>query len=319
MMEELMPEHEVVQWLLQEDAPSIRYLALRDLLQLKRDDPVLVSAKKAIMETGPVPRILAAQEPGGHWGRPEDFYQCSKYRGTAWNMILLSQLEADGADPRVQKAIDFLLQWSQNRNGGFTYKGSAQGGQKMVLDCLTANMAFSMIHFGRLHDERVQKAVRLVCTRFEGVERHRLCTGCRSGVVKSLRALLEIPPPERDAAVRAAIAACAEEILDRCLEIEGTGDRHMRPEWLAPNAPRMWNTDLLEMLGLLAQQGIMDERMRGAVAHVASLQQPDGRWKMGKSFNARFLTPIERDGKPSKWVTLQALVLFQRLPESLLP
>jgi hypothetical protein len=234
-------------------------------------------------------------------------------------MILLSQLEADGTDPRVQKAIDFLLQWSQCKNGGFTYKGSAHGGQKMVLDCLTANLAFSMIRFGRLNDERVQEAVRLIASRFEGVERHRLCTGCRSGVVKSLRALLEIPPPDRDGAVKAAIAACSEEILDRCLDLGGTGDRHMRPEWLAPNAPRMWNTDLLEMLCLLAQQGVHDERMRGAVAQVANLQQPDGRWKMGKSFNARFLTPIERDGKPSKWVTLQALMLFQGLPKGLQP
>jgi hypothetical protein len=318
-MEEQMPEHEVVQWLLGEEAPSVRYLTLRDLLGLEDRDPVLVSAKKAIMETGPVPKILAAQDPGGYWGRPEDFYQCSKYKGTVWNVILLSQLEADGADPKVQNAVDFLLQWSRCGNGGFTHRGSPEGGRKCVLDCLTANLIFSMVHFGRLDDEKVQSSIGLIASEFEGVERHRLCVGCRSGIVKSLRALAEIPPTRRSGHVKDAIDTYAEIVLDRCLDLEGIEKRRMRPEWLAPNAPRMWNTDLLEILNVLAKLGVHDERMRVAIAHIASLQQPDGRWRMGKSFNARYLVPLEKDGKPSKWVTLQALVLFRRLPDDLLP
>lgn len=312
---------ETIDWLLQDDAPSVRYLALRDLLDHEEGDAILERAKDGVMERGPVPRILAAQASDGHWGRPEDFYMRSKYKGTVWNLHILAQLEADGQDERIQRAVDFILQWSQCDNGGFTYMGTPEGGRKPFLHCLTANMAFSMVRFGRLKDERVMKAIDLIAARFAGEEAktHPKCAGCRSGMVKSLRALVEIPEAMRNTAVKSAIDAYREEILDRCLDLNGTGHRHMRREWLAPSAPLMWNTDLLDILGLLAQLGVHDERMRPGVAHVVGLMNEDGRWMMGKSFNARYLTSIERDGRPSKWVTLHAMVMRKHLSTYLLP
>jgi len=54
-----------VSWLLEPDAenPGVRYFALRDLLGRPAGDPELVAARRAIMQTGPVPQILAAQHP----------------------------------------------------------------------------------------------------------------------------------------------------------------------------------------------------------------------------------------------------------------
>jgi hypothetical protein len=315
------PDREVIDWLLQEDAPSIRYLTMRDLLEIDAGDAGMEAARRAIMERGPVPKILMAQEAEGHWGRPQDFYQRSKYKGTVWNLHLLAQLNADGADIRVQKTIDSVLTWSQCGNGGFTYLGSPEGGRKPVLNCLTANMACSMIRFGRLEDGRVERAVELIASGFKGADAriYPKCADCRSGVVKCLRALAEIPGPKRSADVNVALESYGEEILDRCLDLKGTGNKHMRPEWLAPSAPHMWNTDLLEMLGLLTRLGIHDERMRPAIAHIVGLRDEKGRWTMGKSFNSRYLTSIERDGRPSKWITLNAMVMMNRLPPELLP
>ena len=48
-------------WLLEEDNPSVRYHALRSLMELPEDDRQVVAAQRAIMESGPVPVILAAQ------------------------------------------------------------------------------------------------------------------------------------------------------------------------------------------------------------------------------------------------------------------
>ena len=281
----------------------------------------LETTRRAIMERGPVAKIMHAQEPEGHWGRPQDFYQRSKYKGTVWNLQLLAQLEADGMDAGVQRAIDSVLHWSQCSHGGFTYKGSPEGGKKPLLNCLTANMAFSMIRFGRLEDERVGRAVSLMAARFKDAEAqvYPKCIDCRSGLVKCLRALAEIPKAQRSAEVDVAIESYSEEILERCFDLRGSGDRHMRPEWMAPSAPLMWNTDLLEMLGVLAQLGVHDERMRPAIAHVVGLRNDKGRWNMGKSFNSRYLTSIERDGRPSKLVTLHAMTLLKRLPPDLRP
>ena len=51
-----------IDWLLEEDQenPSVRYFALRDLLDLPDSDEQVRAARSAIMDSGPVPAILAA-------------------------------------------------------------------------------------------------------------------------------------------------------------------------------------------------------------------------------------------------------------------
>jgi hypothetical protein len=47
--------------------------------------------------------------------------------------------------------------------------------------------------------------------------------------------------------------------------------------------------------------------MREAVDLVVSKQDDQGRWKLERTFNGRFQVNIEQKGKPSKWITLNAL------------
>ena len=61
------------------------------------------------------------------------------------------------------------------------------------------------------------------------------------------------------------------------------------------------------MLGVLVKLGYRDERMQDAIDLLVSKQDEQGRWKMEKSWNSRLLVSLEKDGKPSKWVTLQVL------------
>jgi len=86
----------VIEWLLEEDVanPGIRYHVLTALLQRSADDPEVVAAHQAVMERGPVPAILAAQDPAGYWEKPGEGYY-PKYRGTVWSVIYLAQLGAD--------------------------------------------------------------------------------------------------------------------------------------------------------------------------------------------------------------------------------
>ncbi len=41
-------------WLLDNNSPGVRYLALRDLLELSRDDPELKEAKTEAHKNGPI-------------------------------------------------------------------------------------------------------------------------------------------------------------------------------------------------------------------------------------------------------------------------
>jgi len=61
-----------VSWLLEPGSlnPGVRYHALRHLLGLAVDDDEVLKAQEMIMQSGPVPIVLAAQHPEGYWARP---------------------------------------------------------------------------------------------------------------------------------------------------------------------------------------------------------------------------------------------------------
>jgi hypothetical protein len=88
--------------------------------------------------------------------------------------------------------------------------------------------------------------------------------------------------------------------------------RVSKPSWLKFGFPRMWNTDVLEILGIMTALGYKDRRMQEAVDLVVSKQDAQGRWKLEDTFNGRFLVNIEKKDKPSKWVTLSAMRVLKR-------
>jgi hypothetical protein len=47
--------------------------------------------------------------------------------------------------------------------------------------------------------------------------------------------------------------------------------------------------------------------MQDAIDILISKQDDQGRWKMENSYNGKFQVNIEKKGKPSKWLTLDAL------------
>lgn len=75
----------------------------------------------------------------------------------------------------------------------------------------------------------------------------------------------------------------------------------------------MYNTDVLEVLGILTKLGCRDRRTQEAVELILSKQDEKGRWKLERTFNGRFLVNIEQKGKPSKWITLHALMALKRI------
>jgi len=85
-----------------------------------------------------------------------------------------------------------------------------------------------------------------------------------------------------------------------------------KPSWLRFGFPLMWQTDVLEISGILTKLCLKEERMQEAVDLVVSKQDDHGRWKLESTFNGRFQVNIEQKGKPSKWTTLNALKVLKR-------
>ena len=317
-------------WLLEESNPSVRYYTLRDLLDLPEHDPQVVEAREGIMAGGPVPRILERQQPGGYWGKAEDFYIRAKYRGTVWNFILLAELGASGEDPRIRQACEFILAASQDRQShGFAYQSRALSGgdPDALIPCLTGNMLFGLIRFGYLCDPRVQAGIEwlLRYLRISDGDSPRPANlpfrapakcwekhSCHMGVVKPLKALAEIPPDQRSEEINCLVQMGAEYLLKHRIYMSSRyPDRVRMQRWLNFGFPLFYNTDALEILLLLTRLGYHDERMQPAFDYLLEKQDDQGRWPLETSFNDRMLVTIEQEGRPSKWITLFALQVIK--------
>jgi hypothetical protein len=318
-------------WLLEDDNPSVRYFTLKEILGESETNSEVKKARKAIMTTGIVPRILEKQNDDGSWGVPENFYVNAKYKGTVWTIITLAEVDADGQDKRIKKAAEFILARSQDKqSGGFAYRSGTDGGDhERVVPCLTGNMVFSLIRFGYLDDIRIQHGIEWLTkyTRFDdGIpeapkgwpyDKHKNCYGnhtCHMGVVKSLKVLAEIPVVERTDAVKETIKNGAEYLLmHRLYKSSHDPSVVAKRFWVNFSFPTLWKTDALEMLSVMAKLGYRDKRMQDAIDLLVSKQDEQGRWKMEKSYNSRLLVSVEKDGKPSKWITLQALKVLKSI------
>ena len=320
------------EWLLERVNPSVRFFTLTDILEFSERNQEVRKTKGEIMKIGVVPKILSKQKSAGNWEAPENFYIRSKYKGTVWQLIILAELGADGRDQRITKACEFILENSQDReSGGFSYLRAEAGGgwHNGVIPCLTGNMVWSLIRFGYLEDPRVQRGIDWIIRyqRFDdGTEegpkgwpydKREKCWGkhtCHMGVVKALKALAEIPVNKRSQGVKNTIEKGAEYMLKhRVYKRSHDPSRVSKVSWLQFGFPLMWQTDVLEILGILTKLGFKDRRMQEAADLVVSKQDDHGRWNLESTFNGRFQVNIEEKGRPSRWITLNALKALKSL------
>jgi hypothetical protein len=313
-------------WLLESDNPSVRFLTLTGILDENPASEIVSNARTDIMNSGVVPEILRLQHAGGYWGDPKKFYTL-KYTGTVWQLMILAELGADGNNPQIAKACEFILVNSQEMiSGGFSaYKSEKAGGglRGYVIPCLTGNMLWSLIRLGYLDDKRIQNGIGWInkYQRFDdGVEtapkgwpydRYEMCWGkhsCHLGVVKILKALSEIPSEMRSAETRKTIDPGVEYLLIHHIYKKSHDYSSVsKPGWLKPGFPLMYQSDILEILLILTQLNCRDSRMQDAIDILLSKQDQQGRWKMENSYNGKVIVNIEKKGNPSKWITLNAL------------
>lgn len=316
-------------WLLESENPSVRYFALRDIMGEPEDTVAMRAARREIMRTGMVPGILQKQREPAYGETYRDFYT-SKYEGLVWQLIVLAELGAE-ADQQIMEQCEYILRNSQETEGGgfAMHTAAKQGGGRIseVIPCLTGNMVWSLIHFGYLDDQRLQKGIDWLTTymRFnDGAEedpqvppygRNETCWGrhtCHMGVVKALKALGAVAPERRTDAIDATMRRAIEFVLIHHVHKRSHDPGKVsKPGWLKFGFPMMYQTDVLEILDILTALGIRDSRMNDAINVVTAKQDEAGRWKL-ENANDRLLIPVEQKGAESKWITLRAMRVLKR-------
>lgn len=328
---------ETLSWLLEPDSlnPGVRYCALRDLLDQPPEASEVIAAQTAVMQSGSVPAILAAQALGGYWVEPGAGYY-PKYTGTVWQIIFLAQLGADGCDPRVQAGCEYILDHARAPYGGFS-----AGGNSGLIHCLQGNLAAALIDLGWLGDTRLDAALDWLARSITGegiapaeqkeaaVRYYRssnsapgfACAAnnhlpCAWGAVKAMLALSKVPEVARTAEIRAAIGAGVDFLLGRdpaVADYPTPFATKPSQSWFRFGYPIAYVTDVLQNLEVLVALGYGgDPRLRPALDLMLSKRDKQGRWKMEYTYNGKTWAAIEEKGKPSKWVTLRALRVLKR-------
>jgi hypothetical protein len=324
----------VLDWLLEDDPanPGVRYFALRDLEDIPEDDARVLAARAAIMQTGPVPAILAAQQAEGYWQKPGPGY-ATKYRGTDWQLIQLDRLGADPTDPRVRGACEYVLSHTQALSGGFGCSGTTSWPPppSSVIHCLNGNLLAALLNLGWLNDERVQRAIEWQTHSILGDDPELTyyksgtaapgfaCAAnygmpCAWGANKAVRGLLAIPDAARSDAVNRALAAGAAFLLSRDPAVADYPYRNrVSSSWQRLSLPLSYWSDVLETLENLVALGHgADPRLDNAFDLVLGKRDEHGRWRMEHSINGKSWVRVEGLGRPSKWVTLRALRTLRR-------
>jgi hypothetical protein len=321
-------------WLLEPETPAVRAATLVRLLDRPADHPDVLGARAAAMAADPIAATLAAQSPQGWWVKPGPGY-APKYTGTVWSLIFLDQLGADPADERVQRACEYVLRMNPTSSGGLGCSGSHKETApppSSVLHCLNGNLLRALIGFGHLEDPRVQDAISWAARAITGQDAPRYYASgtagpgfacganealpCAWGAAKEMLALARIPERARSPEVGHAIDVGTEFLLSRDPATAdypmGWGNTKPSSSWFKLGFPSGYVADVLQVLEALAELGrARDVRLSAAYDWLLGQQDPEGRWANRYAYPGKAWVDVERQGSPSKWVTLRACTVLR--------
>ena len=100
-------EDPAVNWLLESDDPSIRYLTLTEILNRPSDSKEVLAAKKQIPSGPIVKTLLSGQRADGGFG----VHPYQKWTGAHWRLVSLVELGIPPGFRPAVKATDLVLKW----------------------------------------------------------------------------------------------------------------------------------------------------------------------------------------------------------------
>jgi hypothetical protein len=318
-------------WLLEPENPGVRYLALRDLLDLPSDDRKLKSARKAAHKEGPIAEVLSRMNPEGYWVKAGPGYN-PKYTSTVWSMILLAQLGASvNEDKRVYQACNYLL---DHLTAGGQFTSSTSGAPSGTIDCLQGNLLWSLMELG-CDDPRMDKAYEWMARTVSGdgiapmedkdapIRYYAYKCGplfacgvnnqlpCAWGGIKVMLAFSKLPVNQRTPVIQKAIQQGVDFFFGIELSTANyptrNGDKPSR-NWWKFGFPIFYVTDLLQLTEALVRLGYgNDPRLSSTLHIIREKQDSEGRWPLEYDYTGKTWMDFGEKKLPNKWVTLRAL------------
>lgn len=341
-----------ITWLTDRDNPSVRYLTLIHLLGFSQDHPEVLEARRAITSNPRVVKILSKQGPEGQWGSAAEPY-LPKYKSSYWQVMILGMLGLRRTLPSVRKAIEHVFQF-QHPEGGFSECGEvgarkeyqylkerAEKKERVMppehqwiqehihefqLTCLTGNVCLALIRLGYASDRRVKRGLKWL-VKVQNEDGGWLCPywkahtkdkhGCFMGTITPLDAFSELPARFSTSEIVNSMETGIEFLLKhRLFRADHHDFKVIKESWLTLGFPQFFY-DILRGLSVVCKaEHADDRRIDEALIILLKKQQDDGRWILESSPVGRMQTNLERKGKPSKWITFNALRVIKSVYET---
>lgn len=310
---------QVIEWLLEENQPAVRYFTLTDFLGRERDSPDVKEAYSNISKEGWAREILKMQKPEGHWQSKRSLYR-PKYTATNWMALILSDLGVTNENEQVARAADlFFKEWLATPPMANIFNEEV---------CVVGNTARMLTRFGYADDPRVGKLFdRLVEDQKEDGGWH--CFHSSTGTLdcwEALAAYSALPGSKRTRSIRNSIERGAEFYLER--KLFDDGEKRYLP-WFRFHYPNHYYYDLLVGLDVITRLGYGDDRrLRPALDMLRKKRRSDGTWLLDRvhpdvGAGARYRLgkrvqrfALEEPGRRSKWITLTALRVMKRVEDT---
>ncbi len=320
-----MKPSSTINWLLEKDQPSIKYLTLTQILGRPEGDSEVKSSRRAITQRGWAKEILAKQTPAGWWVTGDSLYR-PKYISTNWMLLILSDLGLTKSEPRIAKSCKLWIKRFAKRDGGF----DSEGAKKAHL-CITGNTARALVKFGYVDHPKVKSA-------FEWFVKNQSQLGGWSCYLggrnldswEALSAFAVYPKEKWTRSMKLAVERGAEFYLERELHKQG---EHYAP-WYRFHYPVHYYYDLVVGLDFMTALGYCnDKRLGHAIEVLKKKRSADGKWNLDavhpdvegglaewyKKHPKQAPIPfgLEKVGEPSKMITFRALQVLNRLGEKI--
>ena len=310
-------EQKVIEWLLEAKMPAVRYLTLTTLLGLAEDDERVISQRRAIMEEGGVPAILAGQTEAGSWAGEQSFYT-PKYKATHWSLMLLTELLIDGSDAQFRHGVEFML----GDTADSLHKRVSEN--ELGWSCLYGNILRYTCHADLSGDERTAVLINYTLRDMDNGQCR--CAwndgyACAWGVARTLWGLAALPEAARSPAVERAVEQGLEFLLEPgrlpTADYPVPDNGRIHTIWSRLNFPLFYQADILFVLRVAKELGALDRPgAQEALGWLESRRQKNGRWRGSSPFRQRTWTELGGSEETNRWVTVLAAGLTMNSKQS---
>jgi hypothetical protein len=317
-----------VPWLLEQEAPWVRYRTLVDLLNRDEKDPEVSGAREEIINH---PKVVELIAQGNDWPG----YALTRHNDANHPLHKLTTLADFGLkkdDPCIENLAKNLLA-HQSIEGAFqtlvripkAFGGTDEASFSWML-CDTPTVLHALIQFGFENHPAVIKAQTHLATliqengwpcasdsalgKFRGPGRKD--DPCPYANLISVKALLAGGDTKNSEAVSTGVEMLLHHWKnrgDRKIYMFGIGTTYRRLKY-----PFIWY-DILHVLDILSRISAVhgDPRFRNMVKNLIDSQEEDGRFKAGSVWKAWKDWDFGQKRDPSPWITLLASRIIKRV------